>query len=54
MLLNSEAVRSIRFDTGRLTIEDIVDIAQGSARVILSDAPAFLALIAGGSDVLDR
>jgi histidine ammonia-lyase len=54
MLLNSEAVRSIRFDTGRLTIEDIVDIAQGSARVVLSDAPAFLALIARGSDFLDR
>ena len=55
MLLNdSEAVRSIRFDTGRLTIEDIVDIAQGSARVVLSDAPAFLALIKRGSDFLDR
>jgi histidine ammonia-lyase len=54
MLLNSEAVRSIRFDTRRLTIEDIVDIAQGSARVVLSDAPAFLALIARGSDFLDR
>ena len=54
MLLDSEAVRSIRFDTGRLTIEDIVDIAQGSARVVLSDAPQFLALIARGSDFLDR
>ena len=38
----------------RVTIEDIVDIAEGSARAILSDAPEFRAAIARGADFLDR
>jgi hypothetical protein len=32
----STSVRTIRFDDGRLKIEDIVDIAEGSASVALS------------------
>ena len=46
--------RAIRFDMERVTIEDIVDIAAGSARAILSDAPEFRAAIARGADFLDR
>ena len=46
--------RTIRFDMERVTIEDIVDIAAGSARAILSDAPEFRAAIARGADFLDR
>ena len=37
-----------------LKIEDIVDIAEGSASVTLSDAPAFRSVIARGADFLDR
>jgi histidine ammonia-lyase len=48
------AARAIRFDAGRLTIEDIVDIANGSAGVVLSDAPEFRAAIARGADFLNR
>jgi histidine ammonia-lyase len=44
----------VRFDQGRLRIEDIVDIAQGSARATLSDAPEFRATITRGADFLDR
>ncbi len=46
--------RTIRFDMEPVTIEDIVDIAAGSARAILSDAPEFRAAIARGADFLDR
>jgi histidine ammonia-lyase len=46
--------RTIRFDMERVTIEDIVDIAAGSARATLSDAPDFRAAIARGADFLDR
>ncbi len=46
--------RAIRFDGGRLQIEDIVDIADESAYAILSDAPEFRSAIARGADFLDR
>jgi histidine ammonia-lyase len=46
--------RIICFDLGRLTISDIVAIAEGSAVATLSDAPEFRALIARGADFLDR
>ncbi|HEU4846159.1 MAG TPA: aromatic amino acid ammonia-lyase [Burkholderiaceae bacterium] len=46
--------RAVRFDQQRLTIEDIVDIAQGRASAALSDDPAFRATIARGADFLDR
>ncbi|TWI66331.1 histidine ammonia-lyase [Pseudoduganella lurida] len=46
--------RAVRFDRDRLTIEDIVDIAQGRASAELSDDPAFRAAIARGADFLDR
>ncbi|MES2260688.1 MAG: aromatic amino acid ammonia-lyase [Pseudomonadota bacterium] len=48
------ARRAVRFDQDRLTIEDIVDIAQGRARAELSDDPTFRAAIARGADFLDR
>ncbi len=47
-------LRAVRFDQGRLQIEDIVDIAHGSACTVLSDAPEFRAAIARGADFLDR
>ncbi len=50
----NKARRTIRFDDRRLCIEDIVDIAAGSAGVELSAAPAFRARIAAGADFLDR
>ena len=50
----STSVRTIRFDDGRLKIEDIVDIAEGSASVALSDASEFRSAIARGADFLDR
>ncbi|MDN4051874.1 aromatic amino acid ammonia-lyase [Massilia sp. YIM B02763] len=46
--------RNVRFDRKRLALEDIVDIARGSARPVLSDDPAFRAAIARGADFLDR
>lgn len=46
--------REVRFDQSRLRIEDIVDIANGTAGAILSDDPAFRAAIARGADFLDR
>jgi histidine ammonia-lyase len=46
--------RTVRFDQSRLTIEDIVDIAQGRAAAALSDDPAFLATIQRGADFLER
>lgn len=48
------APRTVRFDRDRLTIEDIVDIAQGRANAELSPDPAFRAAIARGADFLDR
>ncbi|WP_338765276.1 aromatic amino acid ammonia-lyase [Massilia sp. METH4] len=48
------ARRAVRFDRDRLTIEDIVDIAQGRASAELSPDPAFRAAIARGADFLDR
>ncbi len=46
--------RAVTFDRDRLCIEDIVDIAGGSARAVLSPDPAFRAAIAKGADFLDR
>ena len=46
--------RTVRFDQSRLTIEDIVDIAQGRANAALSDDPAFRAAISRGADFLDQ
>lgn len=46
--------RTVRFDRARLTLEDIVDIARGTARPALSEDPAFRAAIARGADFLDR
>jgi histidine ammonia-lyase len=48
------AVRIVRFDGGRVEIEDIVDIANGSACAALSESPEFRAAIARGADFLDR
>ena len=45
---------TVRFDAGRLAIEDIVAIARGQARPMLSPDPAFRARIARGADFLDR
>src|SRR5437868_8725980 len=46
--------RIIFFSQARLPLTDIVDIANGSARVSLSEAPAFRNFIAQGADFLDR
>jgi histidine ammonia-lyase len=46
--------RVVRFDGERLAIEDIVEIAEGSARATLSDATEFRAAIARGAEFLDR
>jgi histidine ammonia-lyase len=46
--------RAVQFDRNRLVIEDIVDIARGSATAVLSRDPAFRAAIARGADFLDR
>lgn len=46
--------RIVRFDAGHVGIEDIVDIANGSARAVLSDASDFCSMIARGADFLDR
>jgi len=46
--------RVVCFDQNRLQIEDIVDIAKGSARAELSGDPEFRAAIARGADFLDR
>ncbi|MES2048367.1 MAG: aromatic amino acid ammonia-lyase [Pseudomonadota bacterium] len=46
--------RTVRFDQSRLTIEDIVEIANRMARAALSDEPAFRATISRGADFLDR
>ena len=47
-------LRLVRFDTARVAIEDIVDIANGSARAVLSDASEFRSAITDGADFLDR
>ncbi|HWT71404.1 MAG TPA: aromatic amino acid ammonia-lyase [Oxalicibacterium sp.] len=46
--------RAVQFDQGRLQIEDVVDIAHGRAKALLSTDPAFRAAIARGADFLDR
>ena len=46
--------RDVRFSGERLTIEDVADIARGSASASLSDDPAFRSRIARGADFLDR
>ena len=48
------AQRTVRFDQSRLTIEDIVEIANRMASASLSDEPSFRATIARGADFLDR
>ncbi len=48
------AQRTVQFDRSRLTIDDIVAIADGSARAVLSAEPGFRAAIARGADFLDR
>jgi histidine ammonia-lyase len=47
-------LRAVQFDQARLNIEDIVDIAHGSAGAVLSNTPEFRAAIARGADFLDR
>jgi histidine ammonia-lyase len=46
--------RAVLFDRNRLVLEDIVDIARGSATAELSTDPTFRAAIARGADFLDR
>ncbi len=46
--------RTVQFDRNRLTIEDIVDIANGHANAVLSPDPVFRAAIAKGADFIDR
>ena len=53
-LKTSTSARTIKLDDGPLRIEDIIDIAEGSARVVLSDSHEFCAGIARGADFLDR
>ena len=42
------------FDRNRLALDDIVAIARGAARPVLSPEPAFRAFIQRGADFLDR
>jgi histidine ammonia-lyase len=53
-LKTSALPRTIAFDHGWLKVEDIVDIAEGSARVALSEAAAFHSGIKRGADFLER
>jgi len=46
--------RIVRFDGERLTLEDIVDISEGSALASLSEAAEFRAMITRGADFIDR
>jgi hypothetical protein len=46
--LKTSTARTIKLDDGPLRIEDIIDIAEGSARVVLSDSHEFCAGIARG------
>jgi histidine ammonia-lyase len=48
------APRTIRFDAGWVRIEDIVDIAAGSAQAVLSDALEFRSGIERGAEFIDR
>ncbi len=45
---------TVTFGAAPLTIEDVVALAEGRARPVLSDDPAFLARIQKGADFLDR
>ena len=51
-LKTSTSARTIKLDDGPLRIEDIIDIAEGSARVVLSDSHEFCAGIDTSVDVL--
>jgi histidine ammonia-lyase len=51
---NVASARTIEFDNGLVRIEDIVDIAEGSAHVALSDSLEFCSTIGRGTDFLDR
>ena len=51
---DNKKLRTIRFDRERVTVEDIVAIAERAATAALSDAPEFRAAIARGADFLDR
>jgi histidine ammonia-lyase len=53
-LKTSTLPRTIEFDHRWLKIEDIVDIAEGSAKVALSDTAAFRSGIKRGAAFLDR
>jgi histidine ammonia-lyase len=46
--------RTVRFNMERVKIEDIVDVADGSACAILSNASDFRSAIARGADFVDR
>jgi histidine ammonia-lyase len=46
--------RTVCFAAGRLTIEDVVDLAHGAARAALSDDPTFRALISRGAAFLEQ
>src|SRR5215510_2873368 len=51
---NAASARTIKFDNRRLRIEHIVEIAEGSARVVLSDSHEFCSAINRGADFLNR
>lgn len=46
--------RTVRFDQSRLTIEDVVSIANRIAHASLSNDPLFCAMITRGADFLDK
>jgi histidine ammonia-lyase len=52
--VDDKKLRTVRFDLERVTIEEIVAIAEEAATAVLSDAPEFRATIARGADFLDR
>jgi histidine ammonia-lyase len=52
--VDDKKLRTVRFDLERVTIEEIVAIAEKAATAVLSDAPEFRATIARGADFLDR
>ena len=51
---NAASARRIEFGSATLRIEDIVDIAEGSVSVALSDSHEFCSAIKRGTDFLDR
>src|SRR5262244_1649033 len=51
---SKSTTHSVHFDQRRLSIEEIVAVAEGSARAILSEAPEFRAEIARGAEFIDR